>query len=395
MSTLETVEHGSSRARVHWFEAVDWTPWKQALVYVAVTRLAFFIAAYAATLLFTTTPGATSAEGFLNIWERWDARHFLVAAEHGWGGPEAIGARTAAFFPLYPLGIRGLAALGITPILGALAISTAASVVATAFLIKLADRDVGAGYGRRAALYLLLFPTAVFLVAPYSEALFLAGAIPAFYFARRGRWLTAAFPLMVATSTRFAGVFVIAGLAVELAVQLWHRRAERPVGLARDGVATLVLAALPVVAFGLHLQATRGSFFQFREDQLVGWGRDFVSPIQSFLATWNTRIGGYEANWIFAWRIEILAALAGVLFTVWALVKKEWGYATYMGIFMAVLMTSSWYFSIPRMLLTLFPAVVFLTEFAKDERRHELILLVFAPIATMGVIVFTRGAWFF
>ncbi len=120
-----------------------------------------------------------------------------------------------------------------------------------------------------------------------------------------------------------------------------------------------------------------------------------MNPVQSFLFTWNTRIGGYEANWIFAWRIEILAALAGVLFTVWALVKKEWGYATYMGIFMAALMTSSWYFSIPRMLLTLFPAVVFLTEFAKDERRHELILLVFAPLATLGVIVFTRGAWFF
>lgn len=394
MSTLETVEHGSE-ARVRWFEAVDWAPWKQALIYVAVTRFAFFVAAYAATLFFTTTPGATSAEGFLNIWERWDARHFLVAAEYGWSGAKAIEARTAAFFPLYPLGIRGLAALGITPVLGALMISAAASVVATAFMIKLADRDIGAGAGRRAGLYLLLFPTAVFLLAPYSEALFLAGVIPAFYFARRGRWLMATVPLTVATSTRFAGVFLIAGLAVELTVQLWRKRAERPLGLARDGIAALALAVLPVIAFGFHLRAARGSFFQFREDQLVGWGRDLVSPLQSFLSTWNTRIGGYEANWIFAWRIEILAALAGVLCTLWALVKKEWAYATYMGIFMAVLMTSSWYFSIPRMLLTFFPAIIFLAESAKDDRRHELILVAFAPLATMGVVVFTRGAWFF
>ncbi|HEV3471958.1 MAG TPA: mannosyltransferase family protein [Actinomycetota bacterium] len=393
MTALETVEHGSE-ARARWFEAVDWAPWKQAVVYVAVTRLAFFMAAYATTLFFTSTPGATSADGFLNIWERWDARHFLAAAEHGWSGPQALEARTAAFFPLYPLAIRGLVSVGANPIFAALAISTAACVVATAFMIKLAERDVGAGYGRRAGLYLLLFPTAVFLVAPYSEALFLAGAIPAFYFARAGRWMLAAIPMAIATSTRFAGVFLVVGLAVELFRQLWQKRAERPWSIAREGVAALVAATLPVIAFGFHLQGARGSFFQFRTDQLEGWGRDFVSPVQSFLATWNTRVGGYEANWIFAWRIEILAALAGVLLTLWALVKKEWGYATYMGIFIAVLMTSSWYFSIPRMLLTFFPAVIFLTEFAKDERRHELILLVFAPLATMGVIVFTRGAWF-
>lgn len=394
MGASDAAEIGQ-RTRASWLEGVDWAPWKQALVYVALTRLVFGLAAYAATLLFTTTPGATSAEGFLDIWQRWDARHFLVAAEHGWGGPEAVEARTAAFFPLYPLGIRALTSLGANPILAALLISLAASVVACAFLIKLADHELGPGNGRRAGLYLLLFPTAVFLMAPYSEALFLAGAIPAFYFARQGRWLLAALPLTVATSTRFAGVFLVAGLAVELGVQLWRKRAERPFGLFRDGIATLALAALPVVAFGLHLQAARGSFFQFRIDQLQGWGRDFVSPVQSFLYTWNTRIGGYEQNWIFAWRIEILAALAGVLLTVWALVRKQWAYATYMGMFMAVLMTSSWYFSIPRMLLTFFPAFIFLASFTNDERRHELALLTLAPLATMGVIVFTRGAWFF
>lgn len=393
-SASETVEIGR-RTRAAWLEGIDWAPWKQAFLFVALTRLVFGLAAYAVTLLFTTTPGATSAEGFLDIWERWDARHFLVAAEHGWGGPEAIEARTAAFFPLYPLGIRAIAALGADPILAALIISTIASVVACAFMIKLADHELGAGSGRRAGLYLLLFPTAVFLVAPYSEALFLAGAIPALYLARRGRWLLAALPLMVATSTRFAGVFLVVGLAVELGVQLWRKRAERPLGLARDGLAAIALSALPVVAFGLHLQAVRGSFFQFRIDQLQGWGRDFVSPVQSFLFTWNTRIGGYEANWIFAWRIEILAALFGVLLTIWALVRRQWAYAAYMGTFMAVLMTSSWYFSIPRMLLTFFPAFIFLAAFAKDERRHEAVVLTLAPMATMGVIVFTRGAWFF
>ena len=129
-------------------------------------------------------------EGFLDIWARWDARHFVIVAELGWVDPDVLAARPAAFFPLYPLAIRALIALGITPVArrasGRLDIAT---WVACAFLIKLAEEELGGGAGRRAALYLLVFPTAVFLAAPYSEALFLAGAIPAFYFARRGRWL--------------------------------------------------------------------------------------------------------------------------------------------------------------------------------------------------------------
>ena len=378
--------------RRRWIAAVDVDVWRRAIILVLVTRAAFFAAAYSATHLLAG--GGSPPEGFLDIWIRWDARHFLVAAEHGWSGPEAEGARTAAFFPLYPLAIRGLSALGVNPIAGALAISTVATIVATAYLTKLADRDIGPGTGNRAALYLLLFPTAVFLIAPYSEALFLAGAIPAFYYARTGRWHAAALPAAVATATRAAGIFLLVALVVELATQLWRRRDALRHAL--QGLIALAAASLPLLLYGLHLRTARGSFWQYRIDQEAGWGRRTVDPLESFLATWNTRVGAYDSNWIFAWRLEIIAALAGVLFTIWALARREWSYATYMGLFMAALMTSAWYFSIPRMLLTFFPIMLFIASATKDSpQRHEVAVLAMAPIAVMGVIVFTRGAWFF
>ncbi|MGH2400896.1 MAG: mannosyltransferase family protein, partial [bacterium] len=264
-------------------------------------------------------------------------------------------------------------------------------------LIKLVDAELGEGTGRRAALYLILFPTSVFLLAPYSEALFLAGAIPAFYYARRERWLAASIPAAVAVGTRAAGIFLLAGLAVELTVQLSRSREEDVAPLALRGAGALGIAALPLVGYGLYLEAATGNFAQFFIDQEQGWGRDFpVNPIRAFQATWNTRVGGYESNWIFAWRIEILAALAGVILTGWAALKREWAYAVYIGSFMVALLMSSWYFSIPRMLLSCFPAVIFLTEATRHHpHRHEAALLIMAPVATVGVIVFTRGAWFF
>ena len=336
-------------------------------------------------------------EGFLDIWNRWDVRHFMTVADLGWVDPDVLAARPAAFFPLYPLAIRALAAIGITPILAGMLISVVATWVACTYLIKLADEEIGRGAGRRAALYLLLFPTAVFLAAPYSEALFIAGAVPAFYYARRARWLAAALPAAVASATRAAGMFLIAGLVFE-----YVRQAVRDhswVGhRLRDAFVAIVAAAAPIVAFGTYLWATRGTAMQYFIDQREGWGRNFpTNPLVAFQATWNTRLGAdYPTNWIFAWRIEILAALAGVLLTVWAAVRKEWGYTAYMGLFMVSLLMSSWYFSIPRMLLSFFPAMLFLAEATdRDGTRHELAVVILASVAALGVILFTRGAWFF
>ena len=360
------------------------------------TRLVFYAVSYAATWFLAASQGP-STEGFLDVWARWDARHFVVVAEHGWEGPIAEPARPAAFFPFYPLAIRALATIGFPYIAAGLLISTIASVVACAYLIRLADEELGAGAGRRASLYLLLFPTAVFLAAPYSEALFLAGAIPAFYYARRRRWLAAALPAAVAMGSRAAGLFLLIGLGFEYVRQGFVDRRWGGTR-ARDVLVCVAIGATPLVAYGLYLWAVRGTPWQFLIDQEQGWGRDFpTAPWRAFVATWNTRTGlDYPTNWIFAWRIEIIAALTGVCLSLWALVKREWGYAAYMGSFTVTLVMSTWYFSIPRMLLSYFPAMLFLAEATQHRpSRHEMALVAMAPIATLGVVVYTRGAWFY
>ena len=80
----------------------------------------------------------------------------------------------------------------------------------------------------------------------------------------------------------------------------------------------------------------------------------------------------------------------------WALIKREWGYAGFMGALLVFLVTSTMYLSVPRMLLSMFPIVLFLAEWTgRDTRRHEAVLLVFAAIAMLGVVAFTRQAWFY
>jgi hypothetical protein len=48
------------------------------------------------------------------------------------------------------------------------------------------------------------------------------------------------------------------------------------------------------------------------------------------------------------------------------------------------------------MLLTLFPALLLLAGATVNRPfRHELLLLIFAPITVLGVVVFTSGSWFY
>lgn len=357
-------------------------PWVyEPLALVAALRVGYFLLAYAVQASLTPQP-----PGFFELWNRWDAGHFLRIADLGYSGPGAFPYATA-FFPAYPLAIRGLAALGLPALGAALLLSFAGTAVACCFLYRLAEEDVGQGSGRRAVLYLLLFPTSVFLVAPYSEGLFLAGAVPAFYYARRARPLASGLCAALATGTRAAGIFLVAGLAAE------HLRARTRWVKAAAG---LVLACLPIAAYALFLTLAKDDPLRFLTDQRLGWYREFTSPLQALRTTLDTWNSDLPFNWKVAFRIEVAAAAAGLAFTLWAAVRKEWGYALFMGLSMAALMTSTWYMSIPRILLSLFPITLLLARSTLGgTRRHELLLALLVPLSVAGVVVFTGGQWFF
>jgi len=378
--------------------------WLEAVKLVAFTRVIYLGVAYLAASFLAPTDGSSDI-GVLEMWTRWDARHFLEIAEFGYTDPRTDPHATA-FFPLWPLMIRGLAATGMSLSLAAMLLATAASVVAVAYLYRLAEEELNRGAGsagpqepngagRRASLYLLFFPTAVFLVAPYSESLFLAGAIPAFYYARRKRWIMSGMFAAVAMGARAAGVFLLFGLLLEFVRQRDFSGASL-----RRVLMAAVIALLPLVAFGGYLWQVKGDPLYFFTDQRLGWGREFSGPLDALRTTWDaTRVDAGEGaftNFVIGWRVEIAAVALGILAVLWAMLKREWGYAGYMGVLLAFLVTSTFYLSVPRMLLSMFPIVLFVAEWTgRETRRHETVLLVFAAIAMLGVVAFTRQAWFY
>jgi Mannosyltransferase (PIG-V) len=168
---------------------------------------------------------------------RWDAAWYLVIAHFGYR-PE-LGSLTAsrtAFFPLYPLGVRGLSDAGVEPVIAGVALSLAALAAGLYGLHRLVAMEAtrmgwpdGGDVARLAVLLTALAPMAFYFSAVYSESLYLGVSVWAFLQARRGRWASAGALGALAAATRSTGVMVVVGLG---ALYLYGPREDRQPELA-------------------------------------------------------------------------------------------------------------------------------------------------------------------
>lgn len=223
---------------------------------VRFCAVAFVIARLAVSLLglavgsLTTNPlpldpgtSAPVTAGWHNLWDgtdRLDAAWFETIADRGYD----FDRNAAAFFPLYPVLIRGVSAIpGLGTFAAAALISNLALLLALVLLYVLTTRELSESDARRTTVLLLAFPTSFFLFAPYSESLFLLLAVVALAAARSNRWATGAAAGIAAAATRSIGLI----LAPSLAWEAW----KRPPG--RGRTRGLIAAALVVVGTLLYL----------------------------------------------------------------------------------------------------------------------------------------------
>ena len=200
---------------------------------------------------------------------RWDSVWYLRIADSGY---EDSAARTA-FFPLYPLLVRGVGTLfGGSPgalLAAAFLVSLAAFLAALVLLHRLTELELGRRLASPALLLLAVFPAAVYFGVPYSESLFLLLAVGTFYAARTGRWAWAGVCAGLASGTRSAGLLLV----LPLALIWWQSRPRR----VRDG-AWVLLAPAGLVAYAAWLGLVEGDALRFLDVQ-EAWSRELTVPL--------------------------------------------------------------------------------------------------------------------
>lgn len=159
---------------------------------------------------------------WLGTWQRWDTLHYQAIAE---GGYQAF--ENALFVPpLYPLVMRaGGALLGGNSLLAGMIVGNLAYFAALVALGKLSEELLGGeAAAQRAIVYLAIFPTAYFLLAAYTESIFLLAAIMALWKTGQERWVSAGLWAALACLVRLPGVFLLIPLGLAAIRQIIEQK---------------------------------------------------------------------------------------------------------------------------------------------------------------------------
>jgi Mannosyltransferase (PIG-V) len=183
-----------------------------------VTRLLLVLVTYIGFILFPVLPhvypvSPVDITALLTSWNHWDAANYTRIAQFGY---QTI--YDTAFFPLFPLLIKGIASLfgnnGYIAI--GMLLSNLALLGALFVLYQIAADVLGEQVGRRTLLYLCIFPTAFFFFAAYNESLFLFLTASSFLAMRRQKWWLAGILGLFAALTRSAGLLLVIPFLYEL-----------------------------------------------------------------------------------------------------------------------------------------------------------------------------------
>jgi len=330
---------------------------------------------------------ASSVEGFLRRWDRWDVGLFRKVAEFGYEGrPEHYAdVGVEAFFPGAPVVLRAVHLVVPDWTAAGLVMSLVAGGFASVALGRLAALEHAPP--SRAVLYLVLSPYAVFLFAGYSEALFLALALWGWLAARQERWLAAGLLVAGAASVRVSGVFLACGLVVH------HLVVRR--GRVRADAAPLLAPFAAVAAYFAYLWAVTGDPWRWFRAQEAGWGRRTTPPWEALTTTVRAGLDGAQgAEYAWSFRAEVLAVAVGLVLTVVLVRRRSWGEATYVGLSVGALATSTYYLSVGRATLLWWPLFVLLAVAAvRRPWLHTAYLALSAPVMALLVLTFTSGRW--
>lgn len=332
---------------------------------------------------FGLQPQTSGALGLLVWpWVRWDGVWYLRIVTAGYSAADG----SVAFFPLFP----GLAAatwsvIGGDPALSAMLVSNLACAAALVALYKLTRFELGEETARRTVLYQAVFPTAFFLLAPYTESLFLLWAVLSAYQARKGRWWWAGVAAYLAALTRVVGVLLV----VPLAYEMWRQnRTTR--GMLRWRTLSLCLAPMGLATYSAYLWIGWGDPLLWLNSHQA-WARTLSWPWETLSAIWHNAFRFYHGP------TDVLFFVLAIWLTVGVLRRLPLMYGLYMVVSLALPLINPSHerplLSMPRFLLVLYPGFIYLGVIGRRQRWHRVVLYSFLPALMLLSWVFIN--WIF
>jgi hypothetical protein len=364
----------------------------EALPIWLASRLAVAMAGLAGAWAFHEG-AARDVPPWLGLWQHWDADLFVKVARFGYPPTTAYQDHTEVDFPGMPIALRAAHLVTGNWTAAGLLVALVAGGVAACALHHLAAGEGGPLAGRRAVLYLVCFPYAIFLFVGYSEGLFLAFATTSWVFVRKGRWREASLLAAGAAFTRLLGLCLALGICVEYLVVSWRAGGLREV--VRPHVLWLAAPFVAAGSFVVYLHQRTGHWDAYQRAQEAGWNRHGASLLQGFRNGIAQADNAFQpGNWGWSFRAEMLAVLGGFVLAIVLLCLRRFGEAAFVGSSAYLLGAQNYYASSVRAALVWFPLYLLLAKVTlRREWLHHVVLAATAPLMVVFVLVFNQGRW--
>lgn len=367
---------------------------------LVVTRVATFGVALVASIV--VVPDAPRPfhvplpwQKFAETFAVWDSGWYFDIASRGYFfNPD--GQSSVAFFPLYPLLVKVLAApFGGTPAatwVAAIAVSWMAFFWALVALHQLTERLVGTREAaRRTVLYLAVFPFSIYFTRVYTEALFLLLTVLAVRAGVDGRWVRAGILGGLTALTRPNGILI--GIPL---LMLAFR--GRPAWRSLCGrLAPLGMVPLALAGYSAYVYTLSGNPLGWLEAQRH-WGYSLSRLPHRHLISGLSAI---EQEGLYAWLLRYETAPFDFFYVTIALVflalvpgiirRFGWGMGLYVLASLLIPLSGNALIGIGRYASVLFPAFM-LVSTVGSPRVFEAIVIVSITFRTLFLTLLI--AWY-
>lgn len=361
-----------------WWASIQFPVWIAVLG--SVVTLGFGVAAFQVA--------SNSLPDVPQVFSRWDACHYEAIARFGYSASESR-AFQICFFPLFPLLCAPLVPLLGNATLATLLVANVACIFAFVCVFRLAEAEFDMPTARLCVVALAIAPASFFFHLGYTESLFLATTAGSFLCARRGAWGWAGALAFLAALTRITGL----ALGPALLIEYLHQREFRWRKIRAD----VLLCCLPLAGFGVYLGMNYWMFgnpLYFLDAQAKAFFKSFAWFWPAFAYDVRGVTSADPTSRVVISLAHLVTFWLATALTVWSFFRLRPMYSVYMGVLWILIFCSSFWMSLPRLALAMFPGF-FLVALLLRKRPCAQFACGFASVLFYGLFLqqFVRGWW--
>jgi hypothetical protein len=216
--------------------------------------------------------------------------------------------------------------------------------------------------------------------------------IGCFYYARKAKWFSAGILGMLASATRITGIVLLPSLLYE-----YFSQNSKPGSRNIKEVLYLGMISFGFISYLVLNYVVFRNAFSFLEIQREHWFKHPALPWDGLLGALGGIFWRDSAGKALMRVAEVVFGLVGIFCIAYAFViKLRPSYTVYMLLTWLVVASTSYWLSMPRYTLSLFPIFIVFARIADEREAWQYVLpIAFLIFFSFFLVLFTQGYWAF